>query len=357
MDVTSWFLRRTEPRPLLVTAPGGTGARLAVEKLVRVRGWRMATSPAHANTLIMAGADHRIESHVERLWQSMPAPRVRVDVATAVDADRELAAVTALLHDTVRQRAEAARPEPVPVEDTHSHHMTPDDHQAHGDSTDHATHDGHGGHGGHMSGMELPGGVPMADRAPDRDGLTLDQLTLPLGPALALWPAGLVVHTQVQGDVIRQVSVELLTGDHVSFWAPRQEHHVVARCLDSCHRLLAVAGWEDAAVTAQRLRDDALAGESPDVRRWAGRVRRSRTLRWLLSGVGTTPERSGDALDRLHWWLDLATTPSADLQETQWTVDDLPALLSGTELAGARLIVASIDPDLDVPAAHGVRHG
>lgn len=200
----------------------------------------------------------------------------------------------------------------------------------------------HGGHDHHMSGMEVPGGLPMADRAADRDELTLDQLHVPLGPALPLWPTGLIVHTRLQGDVIQQASVDVLTGGNGSFWS----HHPVARNLDSCHRLLAVAGWQDAAVTAQRLRDDALAGTTPDVRRWAARVRRSRTLRWLLSGVGATTDH-GDALDRLYRWLDPATEP-AGRPDTQWTVNALPTLLAGTELATARLVVASLDPDLEV---------
>jgi hypothetical protein len=356
VDVTSWLLRRTAPRVLLLTAPGGTEARLAVERLVRERGWRMAMSPAQTNTLIVAGADHRFEEYVRRVWDALPAPRVRVDVPTAADAAAGLDAVLEVLHDTARQRAEATRAEPSPEHSAHAHDMAeePDaDHAAHGghgvmkgsfvtpdvmkgsfitgDHTAHGDHAGHGGHAHHMAGMAMPGGVPMADRAEDRDGLTLDELHVPLGPALPLWPAGLIVHTRLQGDVIRHASVEVLTGHHDSL------QHPVARRLDSCYRLLAVAGWEDAAMTAQRLRDDALAGNAPDVRRWATRVRRSRTLRWLLSGVGVTPE--GDALDRLHRWLDTTTEPPGP----QRTVDALPALLEGAELATARLIVASLD--------------
>lgn len=339
MDVTSWLLRRTPPRVLLLTAPGGTEARLAVERLVRERGWRVATSPAQANTLVVAGADHRFEDHVRRVWEALPAPRVRVDAPTAVDAAAGLDAVLEVLHDTARQRAEATRAGSSPEQTTHTDHLSEEPHGEHGG------HAGHGGHDHHMSGMAMPGGVPMADRAEDRDGLTLDELHVPLGPALPLWPAGLIVHTRLQGDVIRHASVEVLTG-HDSFWL----EHPVARRLDSCYRLLAVAGWEDAATTAQRLRDDALAGNAPDVRRWATRVRRSRTLRWLLSGVGVTTEH-GDALDRLYQWLDATKEPP----RTQWTVDALPALLEGAELATARLTVASLD--LEPLAAHEVHHG
>ncbi|MFI7679051.1 hypothetical protein [Actinophytocola sp. NPDC049390] len=380
MDVTSWLLRRTAPRVLLLTAPGGTGARLAVERFARERGWRLAMSPAEANTVIVAGDDHRFEEHVRQVWDTVPAPRVRVDVATAADAEHELDTVLGMLHDTARQRAEAARAAS-PVQTAHAEHVAEDghgdhdehaaheDHQPHGGHephNEHGTHEGHeshadhgshgdhggsghmghGGHDHHMSGMELPGGLPMADRAEDRDGLTLDQLHVPLGPALPLWPAGLIVHTRLQGDVIQRASVELLAAHHDSFWS----HHPAARRLDSCYRLLALAGWEDAATTAQRLRDDALSGDVPDVRRWASRVRRSRTLRWLLSGVGVTTA-GDDALDRLHRWLDSTTEPPS----TRWTVDVLPALLEGAELGTARLIVASLD--FEVHTAGEVHHG
>ena len=345
MDVTSWLLRRTAPRVLLLTAPGGTAARLAVERLVRERGWHLVMSPAQANTLVVAGADHRFEEYVRRVWDAVPAPRVRVDVPAAAEAEHELAAVPGMLHDTERQRAEATRAGSSPEQTAHAD-MPEAGHGNHSEHANHSEHGGHGGHGGHdhhMSGMEMPGGVPMADRAEDRDGLTLDQLHVPLGPALPLWPTGLIVHTRLQGDVIQHASVELL-GHHDSFWS----RHPGAHRLDSCYRLLALAGWEDAAATAQRLRDDALAGNDPDVRRWASRVRRSRTLRWLLSGVGMAPE-GDDALDRLYQWL------SAEPSGTQWTVDALPPLLEGAELATARLIVASLD--LEPLAAHEVHHG
>lgn len=345
MDVTSWLLRRTAPRVLLLTAPGGTEERLAVERVTRVRGWRMAMNPAEANTLVVAGDDHRFADHVRRVWDTVPAPRVLVHVAT-VAAEEVLAPVPGMLHDTARQRAEATRAATPTDPAPHGEHESHDD-----GHMDHA-HMDHGGmgHDHRMADMPMPGDVPMADRAPDRDGLTLDQLRVPLGPALPLWPSGLIVHTRLQGDVIQQASVEVLPGGHGSFWSD----HPVARRLDSCYRLLALTGWADAAATAQRLRDDALTGDVPDVRPWAARVRRSRTLRWLLSGVGVTPD--GDALDRLHRWLD-TTTDAPGHHKPQWTVDVMPSLLEGAELATARLIVASLDPDLDLLATHETHHG
>ncbi|GAB3451517.1 hypothetical protein [Actinophytocola sediminis] len=305
MDLTTWLVRHTPPRPMIVTVPGGTRARIAVERAVRERGWRPAMSPAEANILVVAGEAGALEPYVRRVWDSVPAPRVRVDVPESVDSAR-LTEVLAHLHDVDRQR---------PAGD---------------------------------------GGVddlPMADRADDRDGLRLDQLRVPLGPVLPLWPAGLIVHTRLQGDVVQQASVAWV-GAGGDSWLDDP----LARGLDSSARLLALAGWPDMAMTAQRLRDDVLAGgPAHGHRRWAARVRRSRVLRWLLAGVGSIPDGSGrpawvagDAVDRLYRWL------AGDwVDTTQWTVDHLPALLAGSELATARLLVASLDPDLDLLVRHG----
>jgi len=288
---------------------------------IRERGGRPALNPAEANMLVVAGASPSFEPYVARVWQAMAAPKVRV----AGDLDAALAT----LHDATEQRRQAR-----------AHHVpTPPDAHAmnHGE---HATSHG-GGHEHHMAGMDMggmamPGGIPMADRAPDRDGLQLDQLHLTLGPALPLWPAGLIVHTRLQGDVIQDATVEILGGDGSSYWPERP----VERHVDSLTRLLAVAGWPDANFA---------------------RARRSRTLRWLLSGVGQADDApaplAGDVVDRLYRRLDALTAGEPLPEEPQWTVDHLPNLLTGTELATARLIVASFDPDLDLLAHHGAHHG
>lgn len=349
---------------MIVTAPGGAEARLAVERAVRARVWWQAWSPAQANMLVVAGDDHRFEPYVLRVWQTLPIPRVRVDVRSATDADQRLVTALSALHDVDRQRDETESGAGTEDQMAHATADRPDatDHGEHGGHADHVGHDmGHGGHDHHMSGMELPGGVAMADRAPDRDGLMLDQLHLPLGPALPLWPEGLVLHTRIQGDVIQRAEVELLTSPAGSYWSGDDSRLSLARRLDSCSRLLALSGWADAAVGAQRLRDDVLAGVPDEraIQRWANRVRRSRTLRWLLAGLGPAPDApdavAGDAIDRLYRRLDVTEAP--DEHATQWTVENLPALLEGVELANARLIVASLDPDVALLAAGGVHHG
>lgn len=312
MGLTAWLLRHTPPRPMIVELPGGARARVAVERAARERGWKTTTSPAEANILVVAG--QAVEPYVTRVWDSVPAPRTRLDVTESFD-ERELDLALARLRDVESQRAGA--PGPVDRQDE----------------------------------------VPMADRARDRDGLMLDRLRVPLGPVLPLWPAGLVVHTRLQGDVIQEASVELVGAAEDTFWFGAGP---VARRLDSCARLLALAGWPEMATEAKRLRDDALddaldGGQADGLRQWVRRVRRSATLRWLLAGVGevaddpgTPEELVGDALSRLHRWLGLA----GGRDTTQWTVAHLPALLVGSELASARLTVASFDLDL-TPARHG----
>ncbi|MBA2496920.1 MAG: hypothetical protein H0V33_07480 [Acidimicrobiia bacterium] len=52
-----------------------------------------------------------------------------------------------------------------------------------------------------------PYGLPLAGRAPDPDGLELDQLPLQIGPLFPLLPPGLVLHLGVQGDVLNTVTV------------------------------------------------------------------------------------------------------------------------------------------------------
>jgi hypothetical protein len=261
-----------------------------------------------------------------------------------------------------------------------------------------------------MDGMAMPAGLPMADRGADRDGLKLDQLHVPLGPVLPDWPAGLVVHLTLQGDVVQHAEVQTLgLGGGGSFWTEPWRRAAAgepvttgeAACrraaadLDSLGRFLAVAGWEDAATVARRLRDDALAAAPgsrlrPGVHRFARRVARSRTLAWLTrglgvllpddaaaAGVGGPPARAaGDVTARYRRWC-------AELDDAAAAVDDrsplgaagteplddtrasaaallaaLPRMLDGAELAAARLIIASLDPDLDelparAPAGHG----
>ncbi|AWK76835.1 hypothetical protein CBI38_36140 (plasmid) [Rhodococcus oxybenzonivorans] len=401
------ILAKLEVCPLLVTAPGGTAVRLSIERSIREYGWRLAASGAEANILVVAGLEHdTVESYVRVLWKSMPEPRIRVDISDLTSSISDLADAAARLRSGVHQTANhtpsgtndngvdapAGQPdgERDPHNPHHGHNMDMEDR----DAPDH-THHGH-----NMASMEMPGGIPMADRAEDRDGLKLDVLTVPFGPATPHWPTGLLIQTKLQGDVIQKADVSALAPDRPddAFWLQPwvkalagdpisisyATRRLIAYRLDSCATLLSVVGWDYASITASRLRDNILSGPlaSGDIsrlRRWTNRVMHSRVLRWSLSGLGairadpTTPTRlAGDALDRLRTMLTeiLDALPHLDdaaplisygfaaeqRSDVEWILDSLPNLLLGTELAETRLIVASLDPDVEALAI-GRHHG
>ncbi|WP_433298892.1 hypothetical protein ACQPZQ_22265 [Pseudonocardia sp. CA-142604] len=413
MDLTARLLRFAAARPhvLVVPAVGGTAERLAVEAELARRGWPVAPSPADTDVLVVAGVPGpQLTAVVERLWQQVPAPRTRVDVATASTAAPALDRAAADLADTARQRREPAWPssharhgehrEHLPSErrgTEHSEHEQHEHREHQPSSHQHAGHQhaGHqqGGHqqggqqqGGHQhgGGMEMPGGLPMADVGPDRDGLMLDRLHVPLGPVLPDWPAGLVVDVVLQGDVVQEANARVLdppAHDDTAppaFWsdADSSAGHTrrrAARHLDALARLLGTAGWADPAATARHLRDELLAGAPAESLRpradaLVERVRRSRMLRRMLRGVGTG---AGDVTALLA--ARLAALPTAlaavdnpahaddDPGDTDApTPDELAGLLVGAELAAARLIVAAVDPDTDrvtVTRAEQAPHG
>ncbi|WP_326799507.1 hypothetical protein OG946_32465 [Streptomyces sp. NBC_01808] len=425
------------PAVLLAVHPGGTETRLAVEAGLRRRGWPVAASPAAASALLVVGAGGAGAGEwTDALWRQIPYPKSRSAVTgaegveTALDGLlRTLAAPTGgssggmTGHGGPGEGAARGRPGAGHGghEDHGGHggepgHEGHEDHESHGDHEDHESPGGHdthgspGGHGAHDAhAAHLPhvgpvAGLPMAQRADDRDGLRLDRLHLPLGPALADWPAGLVLDVALQGDVVQHAEVRTTTpaAEALPYWdepwlrAARGEDVVRGaaqrRCcaahLDSIARLLAVSGWPDPAARARRLRDAVLDGApvqewGAGLRRLARRVRRSRVLRELTAGLGALPavraRRSGvtgpalaadgDAYDRLLTWLDEAARCAAGVDDdrplalyglegprgrldgprppSQALLDVLPDLLRGAEFTSARVIVASLDPDLD----------
>ena len=266
-----------------------------------------------------------------------------------------------------------------------------------------------GGHdmGGHGHGHDMGpvAGLPLAVRAPDRDGLKLDVLHVPLGPVLPFWPAGLRVALSVQGDVVQEATVAtvatvgLANAAGVPFWdepalralageqvrAGEVARRRAASHLDSLVRLLGVAGWDVPAIRSAVLRDRVLDGEPSDslaeaFRPLARRLTHSRVLRRMTVGLGELDERvrdragvsgpaaiaAGDVWARFQLWVRLAGDELARVDDLSWVTDVegprgrldrpeppsvallgvLPELLVGAELAGVRLIVASLDPDV-----------
>jgi hypothetical protein len=408
VGVTGLLVRAGAARPhvLVAAMPGGAAVRLAAEEQLRHRGWPAALSPADADVLLVAGAPVAdIAASVQATWAAVPAPRVRAlvtspgEVAAALDAARAELAAGAPRWLTAGDAAVLAGANGGPA------------------SRPGGSHGAHGMAGHHDMGdmdMGMPAGLPMAERGEDRDGLKLDRLHVQLGPVLPDWPAGLVVRLTLQGDVVQHAEADAvgLAGGAGSFWTEPWRRAAAgepvttgvaarrraAAHLDSLARFLALAGWDDAATAARLLRDDALGGRPVSslglaVRRLAVRVARSRVLAWSTRGAGTLrPDEAaaagvtgpawhagGDVTARYRCWcreladlmatfddgsrldpavlepprgrLDGAQAPSASLLAV------LPRLLAGAEFAAARLIVASLDPDLDeLPTRVGAGH-
>ncbi|TWF79249.1 hypothetical protein FHX44_115177 [Pseudonocardia hierapolitana] len=386
MDLTALLLRIAARRPhvLVVAVPGATGSRLALEAALARRGWPIATGPADADVLAVAGTPGPgLAAVVDAVWEQVPGPRARIEVQPPADVDERLDAASALLADVEHQRTEVVGGNEGhhgghAVHGGHGTHDGPaehGDHAGHPEHHDHAEHGGeaggdHAGHGGghHHGHGGTVAGLPMAELGPDRDGLTLDRLHIPLGPLLPDWPAGLVVRVTLQGDVIQEAAAEVLDAGHaVPFGWPS----AAARELDGLARFLGVAGWPSAAGEARRLRDAFLAGErvSAGVAGLLRRIRRSRTLRRLIRGIPAGPADVAallaTKLAAIEAALPVDSRPGAS--PAPWRggrtpvppePGDLADLLVGAELAAARLIVAVLDPDIDRAAAGtGAGHG
>lgn len=374
MDLTAALLRRTRPSLFLITGFGGTACRLAVERVVREQGYRSALSPAEANLLVTCGSlQGGLDDVADRVWAQLALPHARVHLSEVDDTAAGLGRALSELTDVERQPrgvrtpAPVSRPvsmEPMASEGHAAQHMSgmgmdKPAHDMSGMETDKPGHD--------MSGMEMPGGLAMADRGPDRDGLSLDRLHVPLGPALPDWPVGLCLRLLIQGDVVQEARVEVI-GDGATaapFWTSEMSRPAA---LDSLQRLLSVAGWPTAALTGRRLRDALLTDPTADVgaalEKWSRRVRRSSLLRWSTDGLGVLPDPTGtrtDATARWLRWLELAAAPAPAVPVSddattravaaREVTAALPALLLGQELAAVRLIVASLDPDLEAMVA------
>ncbi len=161
----------------------------------------------------------------------------------------------------------------------------------------------------------VPYGRPLAGRAPDRDGLELDQLPVRVGPFFAPFPAGLVLDITLQGDVVQEAIVPgnafvasggdgspvRVTGDafHAALSEPvriadleraRARHHLrwLARML-RVHGLDAL-GHRTLALAAS-LADSLPRGALGDVGALRRLLERTRGLGWATAGVGVIDPR------------------------------------------------------------------
>lgn len=303
MGVRATVARLGAAAPAPVFPVTGAGAREAVQDLSRDPRLHVVDSPRRANVLLLAGevppgladaaaAAHDAMSHprCSVAWNAgastgpVAGPFVGVDVVEGID-DEAAAAVAArhrelLAGDRASEPALLLDADPAPWRGVGPY--------------------GQGGTG--MTGG-VPYGRPMAGRADDRDGLTLDQLPLRMGPLLAPLPQGLTLQVALQGDVVQDVDVEDNPFDGVDAPAPaglapflravtepvpvaelelaRARHHLrwLARAL-SVHGLSALA---------RRVLGFAAGLEPSDgeaVRAVERTVRRTGVLAWATAGVG-----------------------------------------------------------------------
>ncbi|TFV79374.1 hypothetical protein E4P39_01670 [Blastococcus sp. CT_GayMR19] len=387
----AWALAR--PRVLIVDAPGTVERRWAVEAELDRRGWPLAMSPADTDVLLVLGTPGpQLALAIDVLWSQVAQPRHRVDLRATTDLHHRLEeTLHALGAATPKEHVDGALParagaghSPEGTDDSthegmeHSRHEGMDhsghegmdragmagmDHSGH-EGMDHSRQEGMdhtamggGGHAGHHMhhGGEVAG-LPMAETAPDRDGLALDVLRVSIGPVLPGWPTGLLLRADLQGDVLTGAGLSWVdaTDDGSS---PPADVHPQRAALDQLASLLLVAGWPTAARDARCARDGlASTGQSElatarrRAARVARRVRRSRALAWTVRGAGHLPSErgsagDGDVLDRVRRWCDVALGADGHVPASPASLDEVAAVLEGTELGTARLIVASVALD------------
>lgn len=286
----------------------GTGARDAVQDLRLREELLLVDAPRQASVLFIAGGVP--ESHaaaILTIHDALSHPRATVwwkEGASpgglgaifheALFTEEDPAAAISCAHRELlagERRSEAA--------------LLPD--------VDPAAWRGVGPYGQGGSGMTggVPYGRPLVDRAPDRDGLTLDQLPLRLGPYLAPLPPGLTLDVLLQGDVLQ--SVEVVEPRPLSPLPGRADdpfqkalHDPVqiaelelARARSHLRWLssaLYVQGLEALSLRVLRLAGRITPKDGDAVRTLERRLRRTGVISWATAGVGVIGPRELEGL-------------------------------------------------------------
>lgn len=286
------------PVPVFVVA--GAGAQAQAGDLLLEHRLHIVDSPAAANVLLVAGAvPNRLAAELARLHDGVSRPRLVLWWSLGSSVRPQLRPTVEVHH---------ADPSVLVAAVVHSHRrlllgevpsnppMLPD--------REPTPWRGIGPYGQGGTGMTggAPYGRPMAEVAPDRDGLRLDQLTVRIGPFFARFPTGLVLEARLQGDVVQQAHVVVTTEATApvepdgrapfreALDAPVQvsvlELERARSHLRSVASLLLAHQLPSLAQRVLRFALRVRPGEGDDVARLHRLLRRSQVLGWATTGVG-----------------------------------------------------------------------
>jgi hypothetical protein len=327
-----------------VAVAAGADAWGATQELRGVPGVRLVSTPRHAAVLLVAGTVYDGDTEpLRRVHDQLPHPRAVVawrpaGAATDVPAtvvDGHLEAVVAELH---RARsavlAEPARAAADLLPDTEPNQWR-----------------GVGPYGQGGEGMMggTPYGRPMTMTGDDRDGLTLDQLDLTLGPFLDPLPGPLNLRVTLQGEVLQDAELTVRSTDGAWPGDPSDaDLRTARRLLRRTAHGLHVAGLDAlasrAAALARRVTDDAdRAALARAVARLCRVVRRSGLL-WALRGVGVI-----DGDDAAQRWRHRLGTLAAAIDGSTSGIAPAPgvsaveAAVVGATLTDTMATLASLD--------------
>lgn len=287
--------------PVPVFAAAGFGMRAAVQDLRLSPHVRLVDTPRAAAVLLIAG--EVAEAHreaVARAHDLLPHPRATVSWGAPDVQARWGAAVVAV--DLAADPVEVLRPlffDLLSRRRPSDAPLLPD--------ADPVEWRGVGPYGQGGTGMTggTPYGRPMAEQGPDRDGLQLDVVPVPLGPLFPRLPAGLVLDVKVAGDVVIEAAVAEATSGRPPAAGPAAASSPFCRALSEpvlivelelarardhlrwVSDALIERGLSALGLRALRLAHDVRPGQGDRIRTFGSRLWRTGLFRWSLPRVAS----------------------------------------------------------------------
>ena len=303
MGVGRWLTGLAASGDVPVFAAVGAGGRALADDAALLPGVRLVDSPRAANVLLIVGAvTPPLLGPLLGIHDQLPTPRATVWWASGAVGGRLASALPDLVvgrdgdGDHLRTvfaelLSGGRRSEPPALPDQEA-----------------AEWRGVGPFGQGGTGMTggVPYGRPLAARAPDPDGLELDQLPLRVGPLFPPFPPGLILEIELQGDVVRQATVgdNPFTGRIEGEDGPPLDTALFVGALDRptpiadlevararhhlcwAARTLRLHGLECEGLRLLGRARSLVPAERAAVESQAQRIARSRSLAWATRGVG-----------------------------------------------------------------------